>query len=57
MKQINKVGSLEERLAGSRREDVQYVFVSTRGRTRKEERGRTGVEEMDLLPVCKLGQD
>lgn len=44
-------------LAGSRREDVQYVFVSTRGRARKEERGRAGAKEMDLIPVCKLGQD
>lgn len=57
IKQINKVGSLSEMLAGGRREDVQYVFVSTRGRARKEERGRTGAKEMDLIPVCKLGQD
>lgn len=44
-------------LAGSRKEDVQYILVSTRGRARKEERGRTGPKEMDLIPVSKLGQD
>ena len=44
-------------LAGSRKGDVQYILVSTRGRARKEERGRTGTKEMDLIPVCKLGQD
>lgn len=43
--------------AGSRKEDVQYILVSTRGRAREEERGRTGLKETDLLPVCKLGQD
>lgn len=56
-KNIHKVGSLELMLAGSRKEDVQYILVSTRGRARKEERGRTGTKEMDLIPVCKLGQD
>lgn len=44
-------------LSGSREENVQYVLVSTRGRARKEEKGRTGMKETDLIPVCKLGQD
>lgn len=34
----NKAGWLILMPAGSRKEDVQYVLVSTRGRARKEER-------------------